>query len=247
MPLPPEGRFERYQAALQQGHDHLRQAKLKQALTSYRSAAELGEKRALPHVLAAGVLIRLGRIKEALSEYDKALALDPNDRSAVAGKAGTLRAAGRAAEAAKLDAKLDELEEEAEAQRLASAVAGAGGVESPEGLLVTAERMVAQGRREGAITAWLGASERYAAAGQLDAALDTCLRALLADSGSPRVHLELSRLYFLRGWHQRGADHLLLLDKLLALAPNDTVRVELVELAAKYDKLDTRLGQLGQA
>jgi len=236
-----DGRFERYQVALQQGHDQLRQGKLKPALASYHSAAELGEKRALPHVLAAGVLIRLGRLKEALSEYDKALALDPNDRSAVAGKAGTLRAAGRATEAAPLEAKLAELEEEAEAQRLASAIAGAGGTENPEGLLVTAERMVAKGRREHAINAWLAASQRYAAAGKLDAALDTCLRALLADSGSARVHVELARLYFLRGWHQRGADHLLLLDKLLALEPNQDVRAEVVAMAAKYDTLDTRL------
>lgn len=111
---------------------------------------------------------------------------------------------------------------------------------------MTAERMVAQGRREQAITAWLGASQRYAAAGQLDAALDTCLRALLTDSGSAYVHLELSRLYFLRGWHVRGADHLILLSKLLGLAPNETIRGGLIELAAKYDKLDPRLGPLWQ-
>jgi len=245
--MPADGRFERYQAALQEGHDRLRQGRFKEALTSYRSAAELGEKRALPHVLAAGVNIRLGRFKDALGEYDKALALDPNDRSAVAGKAGALRAMGRTAQAAPLDAKLAELDEEAEEQRLAFAVAGAGGGESSEGLLVTAERMVAKGRPEAAITACLGASQRYAAAGQLDAALDTCLRALLADSGSARVHLELSRLYFLRGWHQRAADHLLLLEKLLTLAPNEAVRTEVHALAAKYDTLDPRLAQLGQA
>jgi len=243
MPTP----FERYQSALQQGHDELRQGKLKQALAAYKSAAELGEERALPHVLAAGVLIRLGRVKDSLAEYDKALALDGNDRSAVAGKAGALRAMGRLKDAAPLELKLAELDEEAEASRLASAVAGAGGAESAEGLLVAAERMVAHGRRDAAVTAWLAASQRYATAGQLDAALDTCLRALLTDSGSPPVHLELSRLYFLRGWHVRGADHLILLDKLLRLAPNDAVRKGLTEMADKYSKVDPRLGELAQA
>ena len=240
----PDGRFERYQAALQSGHEQLRQGKLKQALDQYRTAAGLGEQRALPHVLSAGVLIRMGRIKDALSEYDKALALDPDDRSAVGGKARTLRAAGRMAEAAPLEARLGELEEDAETQRLASAVAGAGGTESAEGLLVLAERMIDRGRSDAAINAWLTAAQRYAAGGHLDAALDVCLRALLADSGSAVIHLELARLYFLRGWHQRGADHLLLLDKLLALEPNGAVRGGVGELAGRYGTLDSRLAGL---
>jgi tetratricopeptide (TPR) repeat protein len=106
---------------------------------------------------------------------------------------------------------------------------------------VTAERMVAQGRKQMAITAWLGAASRYAAAGHLDAALDTCLRALLVDSGSAAVHLELSRLYFLHGWHARAIDHLLLLDKLLRLEPDADVRGGVAELAAQYGSLDSRL------
>lgn len=236
-----DGRFERYQAALQLGHDELRHGRLKQALAAYNSAAELGERRALPHVLAAGVLIHMGRMKDALAAYDKALAIDPNDRSAVAGKAGALRAMGREKDALPLDRRLAELEDEAEALRLATAVAGAGGAESAEGLLVAAERMVAQGRPQLALTAWLGAASRYAASGHLDAALDTCLRALLVDSGSPAIHLELSRLYFMHGWHQRAVDHLLLLDKLLRLEPNADVRGGVTELAAQYGSLDPRL------
>ena len=236
-----DGRFERYQAALQLGHDELRHGRLKQALAAYNSAAELGERRALPHVLAAGVLIHMGRMKDALAAYDKALAIDPNDLSAVAGKAGALRAMGREKDAAPLDRRLAELEDEAEALRLATAVAGAGGAESAEGLLVAAERMVAQGRPQLALTAWLGAASRYAASGHLDAALDTCLRALLVDSGSPAIHLELSRLYFMHGWHQRAVDHLLLLDKLLRLEPNAEVRGGVTELAAQYGSLDPRL------
>jgi len=239
-----DGRFERYQAALQTGHDEQRKGQLKQALAAYKSASELGERRALPHVLAAGVLIHMGKMKDALAEYDKAVAIDPNDRSAVAGKAGALRAMGREKDAVILDQRLTELEEEAEAQRLATAVAGAGGSESAEGLLVTAERMVAQGRQNLAISAWLAAATRYSASGHLDAALDTCLRALLADSGSAAIHLELSRLYFMHGWHQRAVDHLLLLDKLLRLEPNDEVRGGISELAAQYGSLDTRLEAL---
>jgi tetratricopeptide (TPR) repeat protein len=239
-----DSRFERYQAALQQGHDDLRQNHLKQALTAYRSAADLGEQRALPHVLAASVLIRLGRIKDALAEYDKALALDAGDRSAVAGKAAALRALGRDEAAAPLEQRLAELDDEAEAQRLASAVAGAGGAESVEGLLVSAERMATKGNTQTAIKAWLGAAGRYAAEGRLDAALDTCLRALAVDSGSAPIHLELARLYFLHGWHQRAVDHLLLLDKLLRLEPDEAVRVGLTDLATQYSAIDGRLQSL---
>ena len=239
-----DGRFERYQAALQTGHDEQRKGRLKQALAAYKSASELGERRALPHVLAAGVLIHMGKMKDALTEYDKAIAIDPNDRPAVAGKAGALRAMGRDKDAVALDQRLIELEEEAEAQRLATAVAGAGGAESAEGLLVTAERMVAQGRQSLAVSAWLAAATRYSASGHLDAALDTCLHALLTDSGSPAIHLELSRLYFMHGWHQRAVDHLLLLDKLLRLEPNAEVRGGVTELAAQYGSLDPRLEAL---
>jgi tetratricopeptide (TPR) repeat protein len=245
--MASDGRVERYQRALQEGHDELRQGRLKQALAAYKSAADLGETRSLPHVLAAGVLIRLGRVKDAVAEYDKAIAIDDSDRSAVAGKAGALRALGREKDAAPLDKRLAELEEEAEAIRLASAVAGAGGAESAEGLLVTAERMLAQNRRELAITAWLAAAKRYAADGHLDAALDTCLRALLADSGSAPVHLELSRLYFLHGWHQRGVDHLMLLEKLLRLEPNAAVSKGVTVLAAEFASLDKRLEALTQS
>jgi tetratricopeptide (TPR) repeat protein len=244
MPDVATGRFEKYQAALQQGHDELRQGRLKQSLAAYRSAADIGEQRAQPHVLAAGVLIRLGKFKDAVAEYDKAIALDPDDRSAVAGKAGALRAMGRTKAADEMDARLADLEEEAEALRLASAVAGAGGEGSAEGLLVTAERMVGKGRRELAIKAWLAAAELYAGAGHLEAALDTCLQALTTDAGSPSVHLELSKLYFQHGWHQRGADHLLLLDKLLSLEPNADVRSGVSELAARYSTLDNRLEAL---
>jgi tetratricopeptide (TPR) repeat protein len=245
--MASDGRVERYQQALAQGHDELRAGRLKQALDAYKSAAGLGENRSLPHVLAAGVLIRLGRLKDAIGEYDKAIAIDGSDRSAVAGKAGALRALGRGKDAAKLDTRLLELEEEAEQNRLASAVAGAGGAESAEGLLVTAERMLAQGRTELAITAWLAAARRYAADGHLDAALDTCLRALLASSGSAPVHLELSRLYFLHGWHQRGVDHLMLLEKLLRLNPNAAVSSGVLALASEYGTLDKRLEALTKA
>jgi tetratricopeptide (TPR) repeat protein len=241
MPESATGRFEKYQAALQEGHDHLRQGRLKPALAAYRSAATIGEGRAQPHVLAGGVLVGLGKLKDAIGEYDKAIVLDPDDRLAVGGKAGALRALGRGKAADELDDRLRDLEEEAETLRLASAVAGAGGAESAEGLLVTAERMVGKGRRELAIKAWLAAAQRYAGAGHLDAALDTCLQALTTDAGSPYVHLELAKLYFLHGWHQRAADHLLLLDKLLSLEPNAQVRAGVSELAVTYSKVDERL------
>src|SRR4029079_4105168 len=104
-------------ASRQPGDECQRRGKLRRSRAAYNSAAELGEGRSLPHVLAAGVLIHMGKMKDALAAYDKAIANDPNDRSAVAGKAGALRAIGREKEALALDQRLAELEDDAEAQR----------------------------------------------------------------------------------------------------------------------------------
>ena len=72
---------------------------------------------------------------------------------------------------------------------------------------------------------------RYAASGHLDAALDTCLRALLVDPGSPAIHLELSRLYFVHGWTSAPSTTCCLLDRCWRLEPDADVRGGVTELA----------------
>ena len=49
------------------------------------------------------------------------------------------------------------------------------------------------------------------------------MRALSLDTGSPRVHLELTRLYFERGWDSEAIQRAGSLRRLLQLAPNEEV------------------------
>ena len=63
-----------------------------------------------------------------------------------------------------------------------------------------------------------------------DAALDACLRALALDSSAPRVHLEIARAWLARGWPDRAAQRLQLLERLLALQPDKRVSAAAREL-----------------
>lgn len=237
-----DDRFERYQRSLQEGHDQARRGRLKQALESYRAAAQVAEERPLPHVLVGETLLRMGRPREALPAYDRALELAPADVAALEGRATTLRALGRTTEAAEAADTLAQLEQAAEARQLAAVSAGSGG--QAEAMLMIAERSHQQGKAEMALDAWLRAAAGYAADGHVDAAVDTCLRALLVDPGSPRIHLVLCRLYFERGWRDRAVDHLVLLDRLLKLEPDDKLRRELVELARANSGADARVAAI---
>jgi len=233
-----DDRFERYQRSLQEGHEQAHAGRLKQALERYRAAAALAQGRPLPHVLSGAVLLRMGRPKEALAEYDAALKLEPNDVAALEGRLTSLRALGRTADAQATGAHLARLEREAEARQLAAVSAGSGG--QPEAMLVLAERAHAQGDDELATDSWLRAAAGYAADDHIDAALDTCLRALLVDPGSPRIHLALCRLYFARGWRERAIEHLALLDRLLELEPDAKLRQQLKALAGEHAAEDAR-------
>src|SRR5215208_4923103 len=86
--------FERYRAALQQGHLAAMQGKPKDALKHYESAAKLANERAAPHMSMGAILLRLGRTKDALAAYGRAVERAPRDTEALAGQAAALRAAG---------------------------------------------------------------------------------------------------------------------------------------------------------
>lgn len=67
-------------------------------------------------------------------------------------------------------------------------------------------------------------------AGHHDAALDACLRALALDSSALRIHLEIARAWLARGWPDRAAQRLALLERLLALQPDKQVAAAAREL-----------------
>ena len=62
-----------------------------------------------------------------------------------------------------------------------------------------------------------GGTAATSSPGQLDAALDACQRALGVSLGAPAAHLQMARIYFQRGWRDRGVERLLLLARLLTL------------------------------
>ena len=58
---------------------------------------------------------------------------------------------------------------------------------------------------------------------------------------SPRIHLQLTRLYFRRGWTAKGVERALLLDQLLQLDPDPLIETDLRALAAQNAGADERL------
>lgn len=234
--------FTRYREALRLGHQLAAEGKLKDALAQYRQAAELAGERALPHMAVGGTLLRLGQAKQALAAYDRALEREPDNLDALSGRVAALLGAGKRAEAALLNERINALRAEQE-----SALAP-GPDATP---LLTADLLHAAGelaRRKGdteaAIDAWLEESREHGRARHLDAALDACLRALPLDTGSPLIHLELTRLYFQRGWHDQAAERALLLEQLLTLEPDETASAALHRLATEYVTVDGRLADL---
>src|SRR5207247_2636339 len=101
-----------------------------------------------------------------------------------------------------------------------------------DALLVAGERARAAGDNALAIDAWLSESREHANGGHFDAALDASLRALSLEPDAPRIHVEMARIYFSRGWTELAAQRVKLLDQLLTLEPNDQARAELDRLMA---------------
>jgi tetratricopeptide (TPR) repeat protein len=223
--------FTRYREALRLGHQQAAEGHYKDALSHYRTAAQLAGERALPHVFAGGMLVRLGRAKEALKAYDHALEMEPDDLAALTGRAAALLAIGRRGEAAQVQRRVAQLRagEATPPEPLATETAPVGA----EALLLAGWQARDRGADEAAIEAWLAESREHARDEHFEAALDACLRALSLAPGAPRIHVELARIYFKRGWRELAVERVTLLERLLALEPDDAVSAELRQLSAE--------------
>jgi hypothetical protein len=109
---------------------------------------------------------------------------------------------------------------------------------------VAGDEALKAGNKDAAIDAYLAESEQHASENRFDAALDASLTALSVDSASSRVHLQMTRLYFQRGWTDKGVERALLLDRLLSLDPDPAIAGELQQLAAANVAADERLAAL---
>ena len=95
----PDPIFERYKEALRAGHVAALRGRPDDALLQYRAAAAIAPDRALPHVGMAEVLLRTGRLDEALTACSVALRLAPHDESVLELAGRVHETAGRGAEA----------------------------------------------------------------------------------------------------------------------------------------------------
>jgi tetratricopeptide (TPR) repeat protein len=211
--------YGRYAEALRAGHQFAAAGQFKDALRCYRAATDLAANRAVPHVALGGMLLRLGQTRDALAAYDRALELEPTDIDALTGSAAALLAAGRRAEAAQVQERIYGGGSSANGAPAGFATTGSGA----DRLLASGEQARVAGKINAAIDAWLAESAQHRAAGHHDAALDACLRALALDSSAARIHLEIARAWLARGWHDRAAERLRLLDRLLVLQPDKLV------------------------
>ena len=219
--------YGKYAEALRAGHQFAASGQLKEALRCYRTATELAGERALPHVALGGTLLRLNQPRDALAAYERALELEPDQIDAMTGRAAALLAAGRRAEAAQVQEQI----RHGWGNGVSAAPAGTATPSSAaDRHLANGEQARAAGKVNAAIDAWLAESAEHRVAGHHDAALDACLRALALDSSSPRIHLEIARAWLARGWPDRAAQRLQLLERLLALQPDKQVAAAAREL-----------------
>jgi tetratricopeptide (TPR) repeat protein len=237
--------YGRYREALRLGHHHAAEGKFADALTQYQSAASLAGERALPHVGIGGMQLRLGRAKDALSAYERAVGIEPQNLDALSGRAAALLAVGRRDEAAKVQQLIADIRS-GNLPPPAAAEANATPLSAADAMHAAGEQALRAGNSEAAIDAWLAESGEHAAADRLDAALDASLRALAVSPGAPRIHLEMARLYFRRGWADQGVQRALLLGRLLDLDPDPTVQTALQALAAENLDSDERLAALAK-
>ena len=91
----------------------------------------------------------------------------------------------------------------------------------PETLLAAADALLDDDLRVEAAEAYAMAAAAFQRIDEPAAAFDACQRGLEAAPGSAIVHVELARLYLARGWRDRAADKLLLLDRLMLVADDE--------------------------
>src|SRR4051794_8704786 len=224
--------FARYQAALRAGHQLAADGKFKDALAQYEAAASLAA-RPLPLIGVGGMQLRLGKPKEALASYERALALEPDSLDALSGRAAALLAAGKRSEAATVQQQIVELRDGPKSNASVPAEMLTP-LSRAETLAIAGEQARDSGQRDAAIDAWLAEAREHADAHKFDAALDAAIRALSLDTGAPRVHLELTRLYFERGWDAEAIQRAGSLRRLLQLAPDEEVSAALDRVESDF-------------
>ena len=106
----PDPILEQYKEELRAGHVAAMKGQLEAALGHYQRAAELAEGRAMPQTSMGQVLLRMGRVDEALAAFSKALGRAPHDEAAITGRIEALIAAGRGLEAAEMLERLAEVQ-----------------------------------------------------------------------------------------------------------------------------------------
>jgi tetratricopeptide (TPR) repeat protein len=92
--------FERYKEALRAGHVAVMRGRLEEAAAAYREAIAITGDRAVPRTALGSAQLRLGDPAGALESFDGALALEPDDDAALAGRAQALVVLRRTGEAA---------------------------------------------------------------------------------------------------------------------------------------------------
>jgi tetratricopeptide (TPR) repeat protein len=225
--------FARYQAALRAGHQLAADGKFKDALNQYEEAARVAGERPLPLVGIGGMNMRLGRPKEALAAYERALALEPDNFDALSGRAAALLAAGRRGEAQNVQQQMDALRASpTETERLPPELMTP--LSRAETMAIAGEQARDAGQTDAAIDAFLAEAREHASTNKFDAALDAAMRALALDTGATRIHLELTRLYFERGWDAEAIQRAGALRRLLRLAPNEEVSAGLDQLEREF-------------
>ncbi len=174
------------------------------------------------------------RAQDALAAYDEALAACAGRSAGMRGKASALLAAGRGAggrgpgAAGRATGGRCRPGSACEQQATARAAAWAARAGT---LLAVAETSRRDGHARAAVDGFVAAAAGYQQQGNLDAALDACQRALGVSLGAPAAHLQMARIYFQRGWADRGVERLLLLDRLLTLDEDPMTREGVLQLA----------------
>ncbi len=103
--------YERYKDALRRGHVAALRGRFDAAVDAYGEAATIAPDRALPHVSVGGILVKMGRMVDAVPAYQRALDLAPRDEMALRGMADAQTRLGRrTAAGATLDRLADTLE-----------------------------------------------------------------------------------------------------------------------------------------
>ena len=235
--------YGQYREALKLGHQEAAAGRFAQALRHYTAAAELAPDRALPHIAVGGMQLRLGHARESLVAYDRALENEPTNIDALTGRAAALLAAGRRDEASKVQQQIIDIRRAAE-MPAGFAPGDATDLSRADTLHAAAQMALIQGNQDVAIDAFLAESAEHASADHLDAALDAALAAVSTAPSAPRIHLQLVRLYFQRGWSDKAVERALLLDRLLTLDPEPQVHDQLRKLAAENIAADQRLAAL---